>query len=372
MMKRRNLLMLLGSICLILVVVAACAKPLPTPPPTPAPTPTPTPAPTPTPTPATPRTIVIGGWYRAGSPIELNLSIVCTLIEQKTTYKTKIVGGLGLDSPERFWPLVEGKHDITFGVGPYTLLYDTLKRLDPILAPKVKYLALIPHYWQPIPLIVRRDLPISSVKDAIDKKYPLKVAVGRAGSYEVIDAIWDVLGAPDGVDAVKQWGGKLENMSAPTADVIGPMVREGVLNAYMGTGNAYEPAWEEVNKAIPLKLLPISDNESDVRRALAAFRELGPYVMKPATAGPGNYSFVTKDTLVCGIHKFMIGGPSLSEVEAYTIAKVVWEARDYLSKVVSAELSRALVPEVMRHAYEVGIPFHPGAERYYREAGVFK
>ena len=309
------------------------------------------------------RVIVIGGVPPEWLVKRVTGNAIAEAIERKTPYGTKIVEALGLVSRERFGALMDGKIDITLDISGRDMLHETLTLVDPALAQRFQYVALFPEHWQPLPLIVHKDLPINSWRDAIAKKYPLKVGTGRGGSYGTVNLIWKTMGVGHGVDEVAKWGGKVDKANSP--NLLPPMIREGSLNAYMCLGETWEPGLEEVNSIKPLKLLPVAEDDNDLNKIKKDAKSLERFVMKA-----GHYKFVSEDVRILGCLKFYVACPKLTNEEAYQIVKAVWDEREFMAK-SSVDTSNALKPEIVKMARKMDIPFHPGAERFYREAGMW-
>lgn len=310
------------------------------------------------------RVIQIGGVPAEWLGKRISGNLVVEVIQKKTPYGANIVGGLGLISAERFGALMDGKIDLTIDITGIDMLLKLLPVIDPALGGRFKYLAVFPETLQPIPLIVYKDLPVNSLREVIDKKYPLKIAVGRIGSKDLMDVIWKAMGVPNGVEEIEKWGGKVEKSTTPAQ--VSPMLREGILNAYMNMGENWDPGLEEVNRVKPLKVLPVAQDEKDLAAIKKVTRSLDRYIMKA-----GHYSFATTDTPILGNIRFYVGSPKLSNEEAYTLARAIWEERDSINK-ASQDFRSGLTPEAVRAATKLGtIPFHPGAERYFREVGLW-
>jgi len=308
------------------------------------------------------RTIKIGGIPASWVSSRIKDSLIAEVISRKTEYNVKIVGGLGLAGKERLGALQDGKVDVSDDISGYSMVMEQVnKRFDPEFAKRFEYLVWFPAKRQLVPLIVHRDLPISSLTDAINEKYPLKIGTARGGSYMVTDLIWETLGAPGGVDAVEKWGGKVDKSA--TSVRYPPMMREGVLNAWMGTQIIHEIGFEEANAVRPLKVVPSAENEEDLKKIQKKLPEIFRYVLKP-----GDYKFVDKDTRTLCIMKNFIASPKTPEEVIYNMTKAVFEELKFLTR-AHPEFKLLLEPDIIRISKKSGVKYHPGAERYYRETG---
>ncbi len=363
---RSRTLSLAASICLVLVLaatafMAACTKPAPVPSPAPTPAPAPKPAP-PAPAPKEEITVTIAGRPAAWASRIMD-SLIADTIGRETPYNTKIYGGIGLAVEERYAPLMDGKFDISIDISGYTALLLNIKETSPDLAKRFEYLMLFPHVFRPYPLIVHADLDVKSLRDAIDRKLPLRIAAGRGGSYQAVNLMWQALGVPNGIDAVEQWGGTVE--TSTTSSRLGGPLREGVVNALFNTGDVYRPYIDAVHAVRPLKVVPTALDEKDLQAIKEVFLEADRYVMRA-----GDYTCVTEDTPLIGLVKGIIASPKLSEEVAYNVVKAIWEQRELLARGF-IEFEYGLQPEVVSLAKELGIPFHPGSERFFKEIGIW-
>ena len=118
-MKKKRLLVLLGSICLVLVL-AACAAPAPAPP---TPTPTPTPTPAPTPTPPEVFELKFANYFPTPARQSTVLEEFCREVELRTDGRVKFdyyAGGALLKAPAMFDGIVTGIADIGYSHVYYT------------------------------------------------------------------------------------------------------------------------------------------------------------------------------------------------------------------------------------------------------------
>lgn len=92
--------------------------------------------------------------------------------------------------------------------------------------------------------------------------------------------------------------------------------------------------------------------------------EKHPFLL-PFTIAKGTYAKQANDVLTVADANFLVVNPKMSEQVAYTCAKLFIEERETLMKVTPH--AAEFVPEKAA----VGIiPFHPGAEKYFKEKGV--
>ena len=106
------------------------------------------------------------------------------------------------------------------------------------------------------------------------------------------------------------------------------------------------------------RLLPVSEEViGRVNERLGTYRSVIP---------AGTYRFAEQEVTTFSDDLVMIATAELNEQRAYEITRALYNNLDYLHSVHRA--LRSLTPEIMPRVNR--IPLHPGAARFYREAGV--
>jgi len=82
----------------------------------------------------------------------------------------------------------------------------------------------------------------------------------------------------------------------------------------------------------------------------------------------GTYPGVTYDTITVGYFTHLVVSAKLPEPLVYQITKVISENVERLADVVK-DMKGVTVKDL---ALDIGVPFHPGALKYYKEKGVIK
>ncbi len=119
----------------------------------------------------------------------------------------------------------------------------------------------------------------------------------------------------------------------------------------------------DLGSAMPVRVLPVSDEE------LAALRKINPgfvrYVIK---AGTYKDQGVTEAVPTVQSPTVLIGSSKTSPDVIYKITKAIVEGRDEFGNVSS--IMKGVTASDMAQNFDM--PIHPGAEKYYREAGLLK
>jgi hypothetical protein len=205
-------------------------------------------------------------------------------------------------------------------------------------------------YNELVHVVVREGSDIDSVADLAGRR----VSMGDEGSGTLIDArlIFEAYGLGPG---------DFEALYMPPQRSADALVR-GEIDAFVFVGGAPLLAVEDLARRMPIRLLPFDD---PIARALT-----------------GEVPFLTMDELEAGIY------PGVPPVQTLAVG-AHWVTRADIDDDLVFGITRALwhpsSQVVLANAHERGseirledalsgiaIPLHPGAERFYREAGLIE
>lgn len=205
-------------------------------------------------------------------------------------------------------------------------------------------------YPETIHLVARKDANIKSVADLKGKR----VSLDEPGSGTLVDARL-VLGAY----GLTEKDIKAEYLKPGPA---GDRLKDGALDAYFFVGGYPTGAISELATSSGISLVPIT----------------GPEVEKLMS----EYKFFAKDTVPAGTYKDVTETPTIS-VNAqwvtsakqspelvYNITKAIWNEDS--RKLLDAGHAKGKLITLKNATTGLGIPLHPGAEKFYKEAGVLK
>lgn len=218
--------------------------------------------------------------------------------------------------------------------------------------PNVPGLRLIANlYPESIHLVARKGLGIRSVADLKGKR----VALDEPGSGTLVDA--RIILAAYGV---KESDIKPEYIKPNQA---GDKMKDGSLDAFIFVGGAPAGAISELaSSGAGIELVPIDGPQADaVRRSVGFFA--------PDVIAAGTYKGVGE------VHTLAVGAQWVTSDKAdtetvYQITKALFS--DATKKMLAAGHAKGKFITKENAVKSAGIPFHPGAEKYYREAGVLK
>ncbi len=217
---------------------------------------------------------------------------------------------------------------------------------------KVENLRAIANlYPESIHVVARKGAGIKSVKDLKGKR----VSLDEPGSGTLVDAriILEAYGLSE--KDVK-------------ADYIKPSpaaakIKDNQLDAFIIVAGYPTGSVVELTSSVGAELVPVSGPEVD-----AIIKKYGFFAKDVIPAG--TYEGVDTDTPTISVGAQWVVGAGVDENLVYEITKALWNknTRQLLDK--GHAKGKAIQQATALDG--VGIPLHPGAEKYYREAGMLK
>jgi TRAP transporter TAXI family solute receptor len=238
----------------------------------------------------------------------------------------------------------EGKTEVGFGNSISTV--DALSGAPPFNKPHknvCNVATLYPQYFQ---VLVPADSPINTIKDLKGKSITTQPRgntgelitqhILRAHGLDYKDARVSFVSYTDSVEQMKDGHAQ--------AFTLGTTIPSGAVM--------------DLAAARDVKLLDLSDS-------LEAMKKINPgYTLVNVPAG--TYPKQTKDVKVIGYATHIVAACSLPADKVYAMTKAM--AQNVASMAATNKAMEKLTPKDM--AEDIGVPFHPGAARFYKEAGV--
>jgi TRAP transporter TAXI family solute receptor len=238
----------------------------------------------------------------------------------------------------------EGKADIGFGNSISTV--DAIAGKPPFNkkhANVCNVATLYPQYFQ---IVVRTDAGINSMKDFKGKAL---AAQPRGNTAEEITK--HMLG----VNGLSYNDVKMSFVSYTDAVT---QVQDGHAAGFTLGTTIPSGAVMDLAAARDVKLLDLSDQ-------LPAMKKINPgYTL--VTVPKGTYPKQDKDVPVIGYATHIVASCKLPEAAVYAMTKAMAANTSTMATIVK-DIGK-LTPKTM--AEDIGVPFHPGAARFYKEAGV--
>ena len=216
---------------------------------------------------------------------------------------------------------------------------------------KVENLRAIANlYPESIHIVARRDAGIATVRDLAGKR----VSLDEPGSGTLVDAriILEAFGLSE-ADLQAEY-----IKSSPAVTKIG----EGQLDAFFIVAGYPTASVVELSSGAGAGLVPIDGPEVDALLERYQFfaRDLIP---------AGTYEGIG-ETETISVGAQWVVGAEVDEALVYGITKALWHDNARMLLDDGHAKGRSITLETALHG--VGVPLHPGAERYYRELGLLQ
>jgi len=204
-------------------------------------------------------------------------------------------------------------------------------------------------YPEDIHIVIRADSAIHSLRDLKGKR----VALGEPESGTLADARLVLEAA-----GLSECEIKAEYLRL--SDAANGLV-QGRIDAFFLVGGYPVPAITDVSTAIPTRLLPIPH---DIAERLA--RKFSFYA--PDVIPAGTYPGIDADTATVSTMALWLVREDIDDDLVYAITKALW--RDTTKRLLDSSHPVGRRIRLASAFDGVAIPLHPGAARYYREAGL--
>ncbi len=231
------------------------------------------------------------------------------------------------------------------GTGPFDESYENIRAVASVIPINV------------FQFVAPKNAPFDSVEEFVNNKTAIRYSAGEK------DALGDKISASifdaykfsyDGIDA---HGGSVDFLSGSKSFEL------MADNRMDGLGKmAPIPAGDilEASATMDLKLIPIGET------AINHLMEL--YEMTPYTMEAGSYEFQKEDYYTVNTPTILITNTEMDEDTVYQITKSIYNQLDYLTNVHNGfkQVNDETIVEVG------GVPLHPGAKKFFREAGLLE
>lgn len=200
---------------------------------------------------------------------------------------------------------------------------------------------------------------VDTLEEVIEKKIPIRIGCSPKGSMDehVVEMALNYLGAT--YDDIKSWGGDV--VHAAGSELSG-MVRDGKLDMMLDHTSVQSSTMTEISMTSDVQFIQWGDDLLDYFVSEGFER-----IEMPANSWKGQ----DKAIINAGTPDSIYVSEDMPDEVAYALTKAMAENRDFLIKQYAS--LKNFNPEVSWKQEKLGgIPLHPGAEKYYREAGYMK
>ncbi len=215
--------------------------------------------------------------------------------------------------------------------------------------PAVEKLRLIANlYPESIHLVARKDAGIASVADLRGKR----VSLDEPGSGTLVDAkiILEAFGLSE-ADITPEY---------LKPDQAADRMRDGAMDAFFFVGGYPAGAIAELASQHDVMLVPITGPEVDALRETSSF-------FAADTVPAGTYEGQDSDVPTISVGAQLVTSADQPEELIYGITKALYN--DNTQRLFAAGHAKGRMITLDNATQGAGIPFHPGAERFYQEAG---
>ncbi|GGH43393.1 TAXI family TRAP transporter solute-binding subunit [Frigidibacter albus] len=218
--------------------------------------------------------------------------------------------------------------------------------------PAVDKLRLIANlYPESIHLVARADAGIASVADLAGKR----VSLDEPGSGTLVDAkiILEAFGLTE-ADITPEY---------LKPDQASDRMRDGAMDAFFFVGGYPAGAIAELSSQHDVVIVPITGPEIDALRAEYTF-------FATDTFPAGTYQGQDAEVPTISVGAQMVTSADLSEELVYGITQSLFN--ETTQKLFANGHAKGKFITLENAVQGAGIPFHPGAEKFYREAGAIE
>jgi hypothetical protein len=204
--------------------------------------------------------------------------------------------------------------------------------------------AILPMYDSPFQIAVAKRSEVKSLDQLAGKRLGAGPRGGTSGTY--FPEIFKVLGIP----AVLSYGSIEETTS---------QIRAGRLDGLVLATGVPVPALFDLDQKEAMGFIPFTSEQ------IKNLRQLKPE-LSDSLISSGTYPSLTGDYHTVWLFNFVVAHKDLPEDLVYRMVKAVFDNHARLLKAHSAA-GETIPANINRDTF---LPLHPGAIRYYREAGV--
>lgn len=239
-----------------------------------------------------------------------------------------------------------GSKKIEMGVSQVDVAQSAIEGIDQFDEP-VQLTAVAPMYPNVVQIVTLKNSPINSFSDLKGKK----VSVGSPGSgiLATNEVILETLGLS--MDDISP-----EYLSfGETTDAF----RDGSIDAAIVNTAAPAPWVVDLETTHPVKLITLTPEE------IGKFTNEYPYYVE-AQIDKESYKSLDEDIPTFAVWITLVSQADLPEDAVYDVVKAIFESGDHLKDVHVA--AKYVTLDNVKNIS--GIPFHPGAAKYYKENGI--
>jgi len=288
-----------------------------------------------------------GQWFATSSALADIVS------KEDPTIKIDIVPGAGLSNPAR---VGAGEIEMSMSFPPFTnTAFNGTPPFDsafPDIRGGIKGFG--PSLLQ---FIVTEETGLETLDDLINQKFPINLVVERKGTTDEysLAKVLEFYGID--YSTIEKWGGSVKFVGYGDQVIL---VKDKHANGVFQNIAAPSPTVIEIAASRKIKVLQFSDE-------LVKFMN-EKYSYSIGVIPKGTYDVVEEDLNSPASIASWIINTNVPEDVVYRITKIICENAEKVKKIHPSTVSF----DPAQAGFDLGAPLHPGAERYYKEAGYIK
>ncbi len=225
---------------------------------------------------------------------------------------------------------------------------------EPFKTPLEKIRIITAAYESPIQIAAPVESGVNSIYDVVGKDFNGFIA---GGTLQVtVEKILNAHGIT--YDDIVKAGGTVSHVGYDEQTML---LQDRLLDVATYMQSVPSAQIVEVETSMPMHAIQM---DADVMKA---FREENPEYMQYIIPA-GTYKGQSQDSESVSVVHMILCSSDLEEELVYNITKAIWENIDKISLVHSSLKEEMTLDEACR---SLPVPLHPGAERYYKEQGVY-
>ena len=203
-------------------------------------------------------------------------------------------------------------------------------------------------------LVMPKDATLNGLGDLAGKR----VGIAQAGSGTQVAVL----------KMLEQWGVTRDNMEEAELNNSQSAERlaDGQLDAFFYAAGWPVAAMVQLASTKGMTLYSFSDQDmKTINEAVPAYI--------PSKIPGGVYEGIDNDTMTPAVSAFLVVSSDLSDDLVYGITKALWNSNTRKLLDNGHAKGKLITQETALNGVDsLGVPLHPGAERFYREAGMLK
>jgi hypothetical protein len=229
----------------------------------------------------------------------------------------------------------------------------------------IRTLAVFPSY-DIVGFAVRASIGVTSLAEIKQKKIPLRLSTGQTtkralAHHPTMFTVTSVMKAAGfSLADIKKWGGKIQSVTRPSHPDRRAAIENGTIDAVFDEGIK---SWGQTAIDKDFRYLPV---EGQILERLTAMG------YRQSVVPASRFRGMTEDVKTVDFSGWpMVVRADMPDEVAYALCEAIEARKDLIPTDNYKPLDMAQLCADDEEAPR-GVPFHPGAERFYRERGLLK